>query len=78
MRLTTSQHFHAFKCLYGCRKKEIAFFFYTYRCHITEFVFIFQPMSMTRGSYRERREGHTDKAVVIRSFFMTSLFQCYC
>ncbi|KAJ6341096.1 hypothetical protein OIU78_009299 [Salix suchowensis] len=24
------------------------------------------PMSMTRGSYRERREGYTDKAVVIR------------
>lgn len=24
------------------------------------------PMSMTRCSYRERREGHTDKAVVIR------------
>uniref|UniRef100_A0A6N2MI55 DNA-directed RNA polymerase subunit beta n=1 Tax=Salix viminalis TaxID=40686 RepID=A0A6N2MI55_SALVM len=35
-------------------------------CNVTESAFIFQPMSMTRGSYRERREGYTDKAVVIR------------
>lgn len=34
---------------------------------------MFQPMSMVRGSFRDRREGYTDKAVVIRFLlFLTS------
>lgn len=29
-----------------------------------------QPMSMVRNSFRDRKEGYTDKAVVIRFFFL--------
>lgn len=35
----------------------------------SEAVFYFQPMSLERNSFRDRREGYTDKAVVIRFFF---------
>ena len=34
----------------------------------------FQPMSMVRNSFRDRREGYTDKAVVMRCYCYSNFF----